>query len=227
MRPREKSTKEQGQAAGRKETMSKHTFECNFNKCTAWEHFSFFSFLFPFASPRRKPIQGQNCVVLARPCVQRHVLLHYLEEVTEQLDLKLSKSKPHSVIHGCQTVCRAYRIPLPAQEKSSGAASAHELLHSAFGQGLCLPCTAERSGESSLKQGLTATPALVGTRQQHYQHRNPIQCRVNTNNNVAAINNLKPIKPAAHKRMQTLFMSTSTSAQPGKAFLDPFALLHQ
>lgn len=47
-RPREKNTKEKGQAGGRKETKSKHTFVCDFNKCTAWKHFSFFSFPFCF-----------------------------------------------------------------------------------------------------------------------------------------------------------------------------------
>lgn len=131
-RPRERNKKEQGQVEGRKETKSKHTFECYFNKCTAWKHFSFFSF--PFCFPRRKPIEGQDCVVLALPCVQGRVLLHSLEEVIEQLDSKLSKSKPHPVIYGCCKVCRAYRILLRAQEKSSGAASAPELPPMALGR---------------------------------------------------------------------------------------------
>lgn len=117
------------------------------------------SFLFPFASLRRKPIQGQDCVALARPCVHRDVLLHYLEEVTEQLDLKLSKSQPHSVTHVCCKVCRAPRILLPPLEKSSGAAPGPELLHGAFGQGLCLPCSAERSGGEQAPPGADSTPS--------------------------------------------------------------------
>lgn len=121
------------------------------------------SFLFPFASLRRKLIQGQDCVVLARPCVQRDVLLQYLEEVTEQLDSKLSKSKPCSVIHVCCRACRAYRILLHPREKSSGAAFARELLHGGFRQGLYLPLRCGKvRGRAASKQGLTATPAPHG-----------------------------------------------------------------
>lgn len=57
--------------------------------------------LFFFPPLRRKLVQGQVDVILAWPCVVNDVLLHYMEEVAEQLDLTLSKSKPHSVIHVC------------------------------------------------------------------------------------------------------------------------------
>ena len=48
-------------------------------------------------------MQGQDYVILVWPCVENGILLHCLEEVTEQLDLKLSKSKPRSIIHICYT----------------------------------------------------------------------------------------------------------------------------
>lgn len=95
-------------------------------------------------------MQGQDYGPLAWPRVENDVLLHYLEEVTEQLDLKLSKSKPHSVIHVCCKVYRAKIIVLHPQKNSSGAVFAQKLLHGGFRQRLSFPlyCWAptERSG---------------------------------------------------------------------------------
>lgn len=145
LRPRERNRKEEKSRArleaGKRQSQN---IPLNVTLISAQHGSTSLSFFFPFASPRKKPIQEQDCVVLAWPCVQRHVLLHYLEEVTEQLDLQF-KCKPHPVIHGCCKVCRAYRILLPAQEKNSGAAPAPELLPGALGRVCASPCTAERS----------------------------------------------------------------------------------
>jgi len=79
-------------------------------------------------------MQGQDYVIVAQPCVESDVLLLYLEDVTKPLDLKLPKSKPHSVSR-----CKAYRasqIIFHPQKKSLGAVFARKLLHSGFRQGL-------------------------------------------------------------------------------------------
>lgn len=106
--------------------------------------------LFFFSSPRKKLRQGQDYVIRAWPCVENDVLLHYLEEVSEQLDLQMAKSKPHSVIHACCKVYRDNKIILHPQKNSLGAVFACKLLHGAFRQGLYFPlyCYAptERSG---------------------------------------------------------------------------------
>lgn len=43
------------------------------------------AFLF-FTALSGKLMQGHAYVILARPCIENDVLMHYLEEVTEQLD---------------------------------------------------------------------------------------------------------------------------------------------
>lgn len=54
---------------------------------------------------------------LVWPCVENDILVHYLEEVTEQVDLKLSKSKPYSVIHVYHKAYRAKKNHSPSTKK--------------------------------------------------------------------------------------------------------------
>lgn len=62
----------------------------------------------------RKLRQEQDCHTGMALC---HCFTVLPEQVTEQQDLTLSKSKPHSVTHTCYKAYRANKFILQSQEK--------------------------------------------------------------------------------------------------------------